>query len=869
MYIYVNARGQIKEVVNDVALRRANDNINHIYLYCEGLPTAEVTMGLIRYKLPSGVITPEVEFSLETVRQIIPYDKKRDLRFFKDYQEYDFYDITIPDGEDPLIPNVLAETGLVEFTARFVDNVNRTIYALETSTFYVEDSVVKKTEFITGDQYNYLLKLITATVASVVANPIGTPTGNLLTIKIGDVIYKVSIDNYLKEISVEDGTNRKTYTIKDDKDRETSIVSPVNWLVDAILGSGGYVTINKSDGSAIQFQVPDDDYIVNAVVEGSIVKLTKKNGTVVQFTIGGGGSIDDYCDSATYDATTHVLTLTFADNRTPTTVPVPYLTSQLVNDSGFIGSAALALYYKKTEIDALSVSHFNNDAGYITADVDNLTNYTKTADLAAVATSNDYRDLDYTPEIVDNLTTNDATKVLSAKQGYEINQRLQAVEGLGRFLSVWDASDGYPEDLPPADQLPYELKNGYFYIVGSVAGSGGTNYKPHVTIIGDKGYFIDSHSTDVESTQLHAKDIYIYNGATKEFRLISDSSADVYWLNIKGNDPMVNLALAALFNDKQKKLINNGDFSINHTTGEITFLNGTSKFIALTALSVASGIHLTYNNGTGQFGIETGYGIPLTTDITQITTNKNAIAAIQSALEDDYQQKSDNSLSTTDKTIVGAINEIDAAVKGLDFTGYQTRIDPSIIVPTGEDEATVVGAINWLYNNKLDKDTPLASPSDGDTIYGMDKYGNSKRFNAGDLRYSYVGKVITSPILDTVEKVIAAEGGTYWEKISDFDDIPYFAWQRTDVLPTYNVTLTSSTLHFQSLVVQATWGVKYINTLVINASATGNLPSEIVVKVNGVELTVEDDYDYDDSTGRFEIHANKVKGPIEIIAEAE
>lgn len=46
-----------------------------------------------------------------------------------------------------------------------------------------------------------------------------------------------------------------------------------------------------------------------------------------------------------------------------------------------------------------------NNSGYITKDVDNLTNYTKSGDLSKVATSNDYNDLDNKPSIPTKLPT--------------------------------------------------------------------------------------------------------------------------------------------------------------------------------------------------------------------------------------------------------------------------------------------------------------------------------------------------------------------------------------------------------------------------------------------------------------------------------
>ncbi len=49
--------------------------------------------------------------------------------------------------------------------------------------------------------------------------------------------------------------------------------------------------------------------------------------------------------------------------------------------------------YTKAEVDAFKVSKWANDAGYITKDVSDLTNYTKTSDLAPVALSGKFADL--------------------------------------------------------------------------------------------------------------------------------------------------------------------------------------------------------------------------------------------------------------------------------------------------------------------------------------------------------------------------------------------------------------------------------------------------------------------------------------------
>lgn len=100
---------------------------------------------------------------------------------------------------------------------------------------------------------------------------------------------------------------------------------------------------------------------------------------------------------------------------------IPTKTSDIENDSGFIDKDVddLTNYTKSSELAAVAtsgdyndlenkpvipvvptnVSDFVNDAGYITKDVDNLTNYKKSSDLATVATTGNYNDLSNKPQI--------------------------------------------------------------------------------------------------------------------------------------------------------------------------------------------------------------------------------------------------------------------------------------------------------------------------------------------------------------------------------------------------------------------------------------------------------------------------------------
>jgi hypothetical protein len=80
------------------------------------------------------------------------------------------------------------------------------------------------------------------------------------------------------------------------------------------------------------------------------------------------------------------------------------------------------------------------------------------------------------------------------------------------------------------------------------------------------------------------------------------------------------------------------------------------------------------------------------------TLDKNGWITSTSSGEIDIsskQDKTDNSLSTTNKTITGAINELKTKVDGIDISGKQNATDNSL----STTNKTIVGAINELFQN--------------------------------------------------------------------------------------------------------------------------------------------------------------------------
>jgi len=146
MYIYFDTNGTIKEVINDESIRRGSSDYNKIYCYLEGNPDIDDIWYL--QKNPDGTLTNEVSFVDNIVTKAIPYDAKRDMKYFQDFEEYKFYVFT-------LSSSYLSQNGLVVATIRVAEN--NTLWALGELTFNVQANIVNSDNGITQSQYDYLL----------------------------------------------------------------------------------------------------------------------------------------------------------------------------------------------------------------------------------------------------------------------------------------------------------------------------------------------------------------------------------------------------------------------------------------------------------------------------------------------------------------------------------------------------------------------------------------------------------------------------------------------------------------------------------------------------------------------------------------
>ena len=114
------------------------------------------------------------------------------------------------------------------------------------------------------------------------------------------------------------------------------------------------------------------------------------------------------------------------------------------------------------------------------------------------------------PGVIDNTTSTSVTDALSANQGRVLQEQIDQLKALGRFLSNWDTTTGLPATNPPGYDVgdTYTYKVGDYYLVGTVASSGSTNYKPN-----GSSYVVGTASTTVETEEVHVGDMYIYDSS--------------------------------------------------------------------------------------------------------------------------------------------------------------------------------------------------------------------------------------------------------------------------------------------------------------------------------------------------------------------
>lgn len=208
MYLFFDRQGTLLEIVNDVAMRQYNTNVNKIYVHIQDDTAPESgripnhIVGLKHWYRPYGkteqdsipgnaAVRPGVLISEDLwdvnedgeisdsekpatnsfVRGTIPYNRNRDLKHFVYGRTYEFFVLNIPSGDFTAKTcvsegcmcaelsqegNVFNFSGLVQGTIQTV-HLDHSCLTLERFSFTVEDSVLLPEKVVTGSQFSWLL----------------------------------------------------------------------------------------------------------------------------------------------------------------------------------------------------------------------------------------------------------------------------------------------------------------------------------------------------------------------------------------------------------------------------------------------------------------------------------------------------------------------------------------------------------------------------------------------------------------------------------------------------------------------------------------------------------------------------------------
>jgi len=157
MYLYYDSNGVLQEQINDSAIVQG-ETCNIIYCYFAGLDLTSKSFKLTLTRVSSGTSTRTID-GVVTPNVTIPYNSKRDLRYFQYYYPdgtntgYTMVAFALNSATDLTTSDTYAGNPLISgSTSDFYEPI----------TFNVESNHITANEAITSSQYTYLLGKVSA-----------------------------------------------------------------------------------------------------------------------------------------------------------------------------------------------------------------------------------------------------------------------------------------------------------------------------------------------------------------------------------------------------------------------------------------------------------------------------------------------------------------------------------------------------------------------------------------------------------------------------------------------------------------------------------------------------------------------------------
>lgn len=369
MFVYFNKEGVIKEIINDSSIRQGNANVNTVYFFIEGADpqTATDTNGMYykalffslgRYTMylldEHGEPLPSIEgesFDITTVKMEVPYDKKKELKYFKYFTRYEMFQLPIPQ-------EVLNYKGTVGLKFQMINNDAINTQGLV--VFNIEgtspDLEIAPDTAITIAEWNYLLaNMLTPGDVYTKAEANSTFQGKLTA---GDNIT-ITEDNVISATGGGPGSRAEwgniTGNIEDQTDLQTELSGKQNTLTFDNTPTDGSSNPVTSDGiyDAVQNvrEVAEgkcNTYILSYADTIASVKADIQQHSNVK--VFNGSKIDITADvlNGTYDNATFGNANFNSQSNEIYCFQSPYYTYLIVRiTGGYMILAYIDVYYKK------------------------------------------------------------------------------------------------------------------------------------------------------------------------------------------------------------------------------------------------------------------------------------------------------------------------------------------------------------------------------------------------------------------------------------------------------------------------------------------------------------------------------------------
>ena len=346
MYLFFDRQGTLLEIVNDVAMRQYNTNVNKIYVHIQDdtRPTSgkvpENIAGINHRYLSHGakeavdgkpVVKPanpgqyNESFKWETV----PYNRDRDLKHFVYGRRYEFFVLDIPSGVYEMTTceqagcdcvgltqdgDVFNLSGTVLSTIQIIYN-DKSCLTLEKVAFTVEEAVIMPEKTVTGSQFAWLLSEFLLTEQKISGFDNYNNLENVPVINADLSSAELVADTYYKHTG-EDGMYK------------TGVIYYYNGTKLIAIDGGTSLTLNgkETDNAAIYAPISggDNTGVKVLVPHGEGEEPTWETLSVVkngrEYTIKLGEDVpvgtielpqETYIDSISYNSTTRVVTFSY------------------------------------------------------------------------------------------------------------------------------------------------------------------------------------------------------------------------------------------------------------------------------------------------------------------------------------------------------------------------------------------------------------------------------------------------------------------------------------------------------------------------------------------------------------------------------